>query len=255
MLNGQPARRAARKEAYHADVHFNSPTVPQRRLEPITNSASAISREFLEGTAAPLLRKEIFTHGACALESARSPPFWRQLSLSSSLRRFIGAAIFIPLTLAIFLAFILSPAVAILQRRGLGRVPSIILIVGSAVVVAGSVGVVIGAQLVHLTKTLPDHEDKIKAKVTTVKHWISSDENSRLSAFVDDVQRLIDGQKEAVTRDGTGPASTVVVDFSPSWFERTRGVLTPAAELLGQAVLTFILVVFMLLRREDLRIG
>jgi predicted PurR-regulated permease PerM len=160
--------------------------------------------------------------------------------------------IFIPLTLAIFLAFILSPAVAILQRRGIGRVPSIILIVGSAVVIAAGVGLVVGTQLVHLTKTLPDHEDKIKAKVTTVKHWISSDENSRLSAFVNDVQKLIDGQKEAVTRDG-GPSSKVVVDSSPSWFEQTRGVLTPAAELLGQAVLTFILVVFMLLRREDLR--
>ena len=48
--------------------------------------------------------------------------------------------IFIPVALAVFLTFLLAPLVTILQRRGLGRTPSTILVVLLAVVVLGGAG-------------------------------------------------------------------------------------------------------------------
>jgi len=159
------------------------------------------------------------------------------------------SVVFVPLTLAIFLAFILTPPVAWLQRRKLGRLPAVILVVGATVLMSGAVGIVVGRQLMQLTRTLPDHEGKIKAKVLTVKGWISSSENDRLATLANEIQSVFVGQKEAVSEAG----SMVVVDASPSWIAKTQTFLTPAVEMLGQAAFTFILVVFMLLKREDLR--
>jgi methylmalonyl-CoA mutase cobalamin-binding subunit len=45
----------------------------------------------------------------------------------------------------------------------------------------------------------------------------------------------------------------VVVASSSSWLTRAEGFLSPAAEALGQAAFTFVLLLYMLLRREDLR--
>src|SRR3974390_823773 len=73
-------------------------------------------------------------------------------------------AILIPFALAVLLTFVLTPLVLFLQRHGLGRVPSLSIVVVSAVLVIGSVGVVVIEQLTDLTHTLPDHSDRIKSK-------------------------------------------------------------------------------------------
>src|SRR3954462_14845444 len=72
--------------------------------------------------------------------------------------------IFIPVALAIYFAFILTPPVLWLQRRGLPRVVSVALILGMALVAFATTGLVIGRQVGHLAKTLPDHRLKIRAK-------------------------------------------------------------------------------------------
>lgn len=172
------------------------------------------------------------------------------LASAAAVALYWARAILIPIALAILIAFVLSPLVVGLQRRGLGRVPSVLLVITAGVLIIGTVTAVVADQMVDLTKTLPDHADRIKAKVAKVRSWASTDEGSRLSRLFDDVF----GTSEAATTDPeSGGTQTVVVDTSPTWATRLQGYLSPAAEMLGQAALTFILVVFMLLRREDLR--
>ena len=48
---------------------------------------------------------------------------------------YFAKIIFIPLALAIFLTFVLSPLVSTLQRRGLRRVPAVLLVVVLAALV------------------------------------------------------------------------------------------------------------------------
>lgn len=50
-----------------------------------------------------------------------------------------GRAIFIPVALAIFLAFVLSPLVVWVQRRGVGRTTAVIAVV--SVVLLASIGI------------------------------------------------------------------------------------------------------------------
>src|SRR5262245_65357148 len=96
-------------------------------------------------------------------------------------------AIFIPLALAVFLTFILSPLVMALHRRGLGRVPSVVVVVTVALLAFAAVGLVVGRQVVLLTRTLPDHADRIREKAATVKGWVSANKDGRLAQLVDEL--------------------------------------------------------------------
>lgn len=153
--------------------------------------------------------------------------------------------VFIPVALAIFLAFVLSPVVTRLSRRGLGRTTAVIVTV--ALVMCGSIGIgaVLAHQIVQLADTLPDRRDAIKEKVTAAKRWVVGTGDSRFGQLIDDVTEIL-----APKRPNQG---TVVVEQTSPLAASMGTYLNPAAELLGQAALTFILTVFMLLKREDMR--
>ena len=161
-------------------------------------------------------------------------------------------AILIPVALAVFFTFILSPLVTWLQKRGLGRVPSVLVVVLTTVLTFTGVGLLVGAQMANLIDTLPDHEHRIKAKVATIKGWVSPEGESPLGKLVRDISKTF-SDPPASEAGGQGQPQTVVVTTSPSWAARLQGLLSPAAEALGQAAFTFVLLLFMLLKREDLR--
>ncbi len=155
-------------------------------------------------------------------------------------------SIFIPIALSIFLAFVLNPVVARLQRRGLWRTPAVLLTVGLALLVTAGVGALVTQQITRLAATLPDRAETIKAKVTAAKEWVVGNGNSRLGELVDDVSGVI------VPRKTTQP--TVVVEQpSPSFSTQLESYVSPAVEVLGQAAFAFVLTIYLLIRREDLR--
>src|SRR5207248_6829504 len=59
-------------------------------------------------------------------------------------------AVFIPVALAIFLTFVLAPVVAGLQRRGLGRVPAVVLTAALAALILTGVGWAVAHQVTGL---------------------------------------------------------------------------------------------------------
>jgi predicted PurR-regulated permease PerM len=156
-------------------------------------------------------------------------------------------SIFIPVALAIFLAFVLGPVVAWLQRRRLGRTVSVVVVVALVMVTVLGVGYVVTQQMSSLAETLPDRRDAIKAKLTDAKSRLVGDGDSRFGVLIDDVMEVIG------TRP-TAPAGAVVVQpAEPTWTTRIQAYVDPVAEVLGQSAFTFILTVFMLIRKEDLR--
>lgn len=163
-----------------------------------------------------------------------------------------GRVILIPVALAIFFSFVLTPLVTFLERRRLGRVPSVVLVMTATVLVCGAVGLVVGRQVMQLKDTLPNHEGRIRAKVAAVKGWVSANEGSRFAELVGDVYETFDSSPKAPAENGQ-PQTVVIADPTTSWLTRAQNYLGPAVEVVGQAAFTFILVVYMLLRREDLR--
>ena len=83
-------------------------------------------------------------------------PAW-QVSLAVMATTVVGSAlvaclywaqaICVPVALATFLAFLLSPLVTTLHRRGLGRTPSVLLVVLAAILFLAGVAGVVGAQV------------------------------------------------------------------------------------------------------------
>ena len=81
---------------------------------------------------------------------------------------YVAHEIFVPLALAILLSFALGPLVMLLRRWHCGRVPSVVVAVSLAFLLAGGVGVLIGSQLTQLAEELPHYQANITGKI----HWL-----------------------------------------------------------------------------------
>ena len=178
------------------------------------------------------------------------------LSLATVLTVLVGAlfwarSIFIPIAMAIFLAFVLVPVVSRLQRAGLGRGPAVIVTVACAVLLAGGTGAIIAQQLVNLSNTVTqkDQAEAFKKKITDAKARVSGDGDNQLGQLIDDVTSII----TAKPKPGVAPTPVTVVRDSPQWLGQAESYISPATEMLGQGAFAFILTIFMLIKKEDLR--
>jgi len=177
-----------------------------------------------------------------------------------------GQKICIPIALAVFLTFLLAPLVTILQRRGLPRTPSAILVVLFAVLLLGGVGWLVTNEVKSLADDVPTYTKNIKGKIRSLRQMSNGSVVERLDKMVEDIVREWESPTTE-SKDGTAdmpaagsgsapPAKPVVVVPQPqgsALMSRVSGLLGPAAEWLAGLALALVLVVFMLLKREDLR--
>jgi predicted PurR-regulated permease PerM len=170
--------------------------------------------------------------------------------------------VFIPVALAVFLAFLLAPLVTALQRRGLRRLPSVILVAMLAAAVLGLVVWLVTAEVTSLAGEVPKYTENIKVKVKSLRHLGQWSVTSRLEKMVQEItgawnlpaagQEGEDGDNPAVAAS-ENPTAVVLQPESPSWLARMPALLNSLLEALGGLALALVLVVFMLLKREDLR--
>src|SRR4051812_48453596 len=73
--------------------------------------------------------------------------------------------VLIPVALAVYLAFLLSPVVRQFQRWGLPRIPAVLTVTLLTAVVVLSVGYVVASQIGGLVDELPNYSGNIKKKV------------------------------------------------------------------------------------------
>jgi predicted PurR-regulated permease PerM len=158
-------------------------------------------------------------------------------------------AVLVPVALAILITFVLSPPVTSLQRR-IGRVPAIVVVVTLVFTGLGLAGWGVVTQMSRLASDLPHYRDNIRQKVADVRQASRGGSVEQVEQTVKEIQKQID---EPDTPSGTVGQPVIVqsqqvsslTDF-PSW-------LGPALGPLSTAGFVIILVIFMLLEREDLR--
>jgi len=68
---------------------------------------------------------------------------------------YFARGILVPLAFALILAFVLNPAVDMLKRMGIARVPAVTVVVLTVTVAVGSAGWVIASQLVEVAIGCP----------------------------------------------------------------------------------------------------
>jgi predicted PurR-regulated permease PerM len=170
---------------------------------------------------------------------------------------YFGKEVLLPVTLALLLAFILAPLVNLLTRWHLGRVPSVLLGVVFALGVIVAVGSVIGTQIANLTDDLPQYTRTIQAKADKIKDYTTG----RLSKWAERLGPQIrpetgppasaSGQGQ-LTQQPPPPAAQPPQPKESPFAIASRyvsSVLSPLATL----GIVFVVTVFALLQREDLR--
>src|SRR4051812_18390892 len=189
-----------------------------------------------------------------------------QLTLMASFVLVVAAmywarAVLIPVALAILLAFLLSPPVRYLQQRGVKRTPAVVLVVVAAFVVLGGVVWVITAELTGLAReyTKPGgYHTKLEKKIEALEESLKG---TVLERF------LHPGRKPGESGDGKGFSGTVgsrpgdkdaanrvvLVTEQGDVFRQLTGALDPVIHFLGTTGLIVLLVILMLIHREELR--
>ncbi|MEA3187872.1 MAG: hypothetical protein QOD99_1702 [Chthoniobacter sp.] len=174
----------------------------------------------------------------------------------------------IPLALAALLTFLLSPVVSRIEHW-IGRIAAVLLVVVMIFSLTGAGGWILTRQLVDLAAKLPQYKDNISAKLQAF-HAPKSAAFARFSQTVQELQKELPGgsaspapgvaqeagkpQSAVASSSSSPPVPVQVIETSrANPIELVKLIIAPLLGPLGTAALVLILVIFMLLEREDLR--
>ncbi|MGB9154770.1 MAG: AI-2E family transporter [Alphaproteobacteria bacterium] len=171
---------------------------------------------------------------------------------------YFGKEVLVPVTVALLLTFILAPLVDLLRRIYLGRVPSVLLGVLLALSVITAIGSVIGSQIGELSEDVPDYVTALDSKVATVKHYTIGE----LSKLAKSVGKHRDGTpalslgmptNQTLTTQSKAPMTAPAAALPSGPLDFVQRYASPILTPLGNLGIVFIVTVFALLQREDLR--
>ena len=178
---------------------------------------------------------------------------------------YFGKEVLVPVTLALLLAFVLAPVTTLLRRLHLGKVPSVLLGVILALGLIVAIGGVIGSQIAELTSDIPKYATTVETKVANVRSYTVG----RLSHLADVIGSHRSHGAAAATAAAAGtpstasatggaqpalaPAAPAPADTGASPLQLARTYLSPILSPLATLGIVFVVAVFALLQREDLR--
>jgi predicted PurR-regulated permease PerM len=185
------------------------------------------------------------------LAGARELPVVNILGSAILVMAFVywARAVLIPLALAVLLTCLLHPVVTRLQRLGLSRVPSVLLVVLLASALLGGIGWVVMGQLTTLAHDLPQYESNIKRKIADLHQLGKGGVIERVQRFIQDIAAALDGEQPDARppQQNDKPIPVVVQPPSVLW------QLPSLFDALANAGLVVVLVIFMLIDHADLR--
>jgi predicted PurR-regulated permease PerM len=180
------------------------------------------------------------------------------LGASIVLSLYFGRELLVPLALSVLLTFILAPLVTRLQRW-LGRIGAVLFVVAMMFAATGAVGWVLTRQTIDLANKLPGYKENIQLKLRSFP-TPSGGIFSRLSDTIEDLKEDLPGGDRNDTTPGSRKnraeehATPVeIVEGPEQRMEFMQGILAPVLGPLGSTALVLLLLIFMLLQREDLR--
>ena len=180
---------------------------------------------------------------------------------------YFAREVLIPFAFALTLTFLMTPAVAFLQRLRIGRLVSVVATVLVSIAVAGGIGWIIAGQLVDVANQLPQYRQNIHAKIAAF-HLPMTGQLGQAAESVKDVEQELGspdaapptsppaGKNPKQAKAPPTPAAPMPVQIiqpPTSGWATLRDWGTPVLAPLARAGMVVIFTVFMLLKREDLR--
>jgi len=165
---------------------------------------------------------------------------------------YLAQAVFLPLAIAMLIAFALSPLVSRLRHTGLPMLWTVVAVVTATGLMVALFAFVVFGQLAQLAISIPTYRGNIIEKVEGLKSTGGDGSVfARLSEMAGAVGASLAG---IVPQDETGPAPlpVEVVEHTTA-FDIATDLLLPLVGPVATAGLVVILVAFMLLERDQLR--
>jgi predicted PurR-regulated permease PerM len=168
---------------------------------------------------------------------------------------YFGREVFIPIVVAVLLAFVLAPFVDLLRRLRIGRIPAVIVATLVALGIVLSLGLMIGSQVATLATDLPRYQVTIREKLSGLRAGLIG----RASQMVKDIGEAAgDAAAPAPAPDKRPAAEPSPMPVEIHERERTplelaQQILVPVLHPLATTGLVFVILIFILLQRQDLR--
>ena len=175
---------------------------------------------------------------------------------------YFGRDIFVPLALAMLLSFALAPAVRWLRRVGIPNLAAVLSVVAFAFLVIFSLGAIVAWQVADLAEQLPTYRFNIEAKIDSLRQSPPGGHLfERATSMVRDLGRKIEEEDKQAAEEQAAPAASdepkpLPVEIhrpAPTSMQIISTILGPLVSPLATAGIVIVFVIFLLLKREDLR--
>ncbi|MBZ9746468.1 AI-2E family transporter [Mesorhizobium sp. CO1-1-7] len=171
---------------------------------------------------------------------------------------YFGREVFLPIAIALLLTFALAPLVSALKRAGVPRIAAVIVSVLGAFAALALFSFIVATQVSELAQNIPVYQANILTKVRSLKETgVGGGIIARLSKVVERVGQEIDRQETSppAATPEKPPREPVPVEIVSRErpLEVLQNIVGPLISPLGSAGLIIVVVIFMLLEREDLR--
>ena len=172
---------------------------------------------------------------------------------------YFGRELLVPLVLAVLLAFVLAPVVALLQRARIGKAPAVLVAVALAFTIIAGIGALVGGQATTLAGSLPSYQATIQEKMRFLATG-----TELLEQFNNSLHSLLGGADAGTVKLGPARAGTEAVPSAspagsagdlgaPSALVVVRTIAQPLLGPLASVGVVIVFLIFVLLSREDLR--
>lgn len=168
---------------------------------------------------------------------------------------YFGRDVFMPLAIALLLTFALAPVVSFLRKFGVPRVVAVIASMLAACTVLVIFSAVLVMQVGLLAENISVYQANILAKVASLKEaGAGAGIIDRISNVIENVGRELERPEPGVSGQAVEPTPLPVeIVSSQRPIELLRSLITPLISPLATTGLIIVVVIFMLLEREDLR--
>lgn len=187
---------------------------------------------------------------------SRMPAFASVLAVIAIL--YFAKEVLLPLAIAVLLTFALGPISSRLRKLGVPKILAVIITVVLAFLALILFGLVVAGHVAEVAQNLPAYQGNIIAKIRALQE--SGTDNGivrRLTSVVESVGRELNSgeQRSAAPGGGFTPREPLLVEiFAPSRpIETLTSLIGPLLGPIASLGLIIVVVIFMLLEREELR--
>lgn len=160
---------------------------------------------------------------------------------------YLARAVVVPIALAMLLAFMVHPIVTQLTKIGLGRGLSVAVVVTMLFVALGAACWILMIEFTSLSTQIPVYRDNLIRKINEVRRLGKGGALEKAQTAATDVAK--EWQKDSDVARAKKSPTPVVVTQEPTGLWQLPSVV----EGVGGAATVIVLVIFMLIEREDLR--